>query len=379
MYSAYKKRKRAKEQAEQRAQRTNDQWERQQLRELEREQAQRRRQAEQAERDARRQEQERERARKREAEEARRAEVQGRQEEGARKRATIKAHVAELAGILTARPHELSGHRVALEQAFQTGGSAALASLVERLLAGSPYPGGFPRTSQVMFAPESRELLINFDLPGQDVVPAVADYKLVRGRDELQPVPRKDAETKKLYADAIARTTLRTLDEVFQVAPVPLVDGVILNAFVASVDRATGQPCHPLLISVSTTRELFADLNLDAPELDPVLCLRKLNAIVSPPMTWSRYARSWRSTCRSTSSWRRWTSSPGSAAPGSVGLETGRVRAARRSQTASSVAVSVATGQPWPWSSSPCSRVSASPSVLWPGQASGQSPALQSR
>ena len=48
------------------------------------------------------------------------------------------------------------------------------------------------------------------------------------------------------------------------------------------MDRATGQPCHPLLISVSATRELFAGFNLDAPELDPVLCLRKLNAIVSP-------------------------------------------------------------------------------------------------
>ena len=67
-----------------------------------------------------------------------------------------------------------------------------------------------------MFAPESRELLIEYDLPRQDVVPAVADYKVVRGRDELQPVPRKDAEIKKLYADVIARTALRTLAEVFR-------------------------------------------------------------------------------------------------------------------------------------------------------------------
>jgi restriction system protein len=282
LYTAYKKRKRAKEQAEQRAQRANDQWERQQLRELEREEAQRRRQAEQAERDARRQEQERQRARKQEAEEARRAEGQRRQEEAEQKRAAATARVAELAGILTTRPRELGTRRAALEETFQAEGSAALAELVEQALTGSPYPGGFPRTSQVMFAWESRELLINYDLPGQDVVPAVADYKLVPGRDELQAVPRKDAEIKKLYADIIARTALRTLDEVFQVAPVPLVDGVILNSFVASVDRATGQPCHPLLISVSATRELFAGFNLDAPELDPVLCLRSLNAIVSP-------------------------------------------------------------------------------------------------
>jgi restriction system protein len=96
----------------------------------------------------------------------------------------------------------------------------------------------------------------------------VADYKVVRGRDELQPVPRKDAEVKKLYAEVIARTALRALDEVFQVMPVPLVEGIVLNAFVASVDRATGQPCHLLLISVSASRDLFAGFNLDALELD---------------------------------------------------------------------------------------------------------------
>jgi restriction system protein len=282
LYGAYKKRKQAKEQAERRAQRELDRWEQRQRREAEQEEAQQRRQAEQAEREASRREQEKERARKQQADEARRAEGQQRLEEAERKRAEIEARVAELGGILTARPRELSTHQVALEQAFQAEGSAALAALVEKALAGSPYPAGFPRIGKVMFAPESRELLINYDLPGQDVVPAVADYKIVRGRDEIQPVPRKDAEIKKLYADVIARTTLRTLDEAFQVTPSALVDGIVLNAYVASVDRATGQPCHPLLISVSATREMFIGFNLDAPELDPVLCLRTLNAIVSP-------------------------------------------------------------------------------------------------
>ena len=107
----------------------------------------------------------------------------------------------------------------------------------------------------------------------------------------------------------IARTVLRTLAEVFEAAPATLVGGIVLNAYVTSVDRATGQPCHPLLISVNATRELFADLNLDASELDPVLCLRKLNAIVSPPpLIWSRFVLWCSSICRSTSLWRRWTS-----------------------------------------------------------------------
>jgi restriction system protein len=275
LYAAYKKNKRAKEQAERRAQREYAQWERQQLREAEREEGQRKREAERAarERDRLKVEKERDRAR---------AAGQQRQEDAERKRAAVAARVAELGGILAARPRELRPRSTALEQAFNIDGPAALATLVEQTLADSPYPVGFPRKAGALFAPESRELLINYDLPRQEVVPDVADYKVVRGRDELQPVKRKDTEIKKLYADVIARTALRTLAEVFEVAPATLVGGAVLNAYVASVDRATGQPCHPLLISVNATRDLFAELNLDAPELDPVLCLRKLNAIVSP-------------------------------------------------------------------------------------------------
>ena len=272
LYTAYKKNKRTKEQAERRAQREWAQWEQQQVREAEREEAQRKHEAERAARERARRKAEKEQDRARAA-------AQQRQDDAERKRTALTARVAELSGILAGRPRELRTHNIALEQAFNTGGPAAL---VEKALAGSPYPAGFPRKAKVVFAPESRELLIEYDLPRQDVVPDVADYKIVRGQDQLQPVPRKDTEIKKLYADVIARVVLRTLAEVFEVTPAALVGGTVLNAYVASVDRATGQPCHPLLISVNATRDLFAELNLDAPELDPVLCLRKLNAIVSP-------------------------------------------------------------------------------------------------
>jgi restriction system protein len=275
LYAAYKKNKRAKQQAELRTQREYATWERQQLREAEQEEAQRKREAERAARERARRKAEKERERARVA-------AQQRQDDAARKRAAVAKRLAELGGVLSGRPRKLQRRSTALEQAFSTGDPAALAALVAGALASSPYPAGFPRRARVVFAPESRELLIEYDLPRQDVVPDVADFKAVRGRDELQPVPRKDTEIKKLYADVIARTALRTLAEVFDLTPVTLVGGAVLNAYVASVDRATGQPCHPLLISVNATRESFADLNLDAPELDPVLCLRKLNAIVSP-------------------------------------------------------------------------------------------------
>jgi restriction system protein len=70
--------------------------------------------------------------------------------------------------------------------------------------------------------------------------------------------------------------------EIFYATLAPLVDSVVFNGFVSARDRATGQPVRPCVISLVATRELMDGLVLDEPELDPVLCLAHLHAIVSP-------------------------------------------------------------------------------------------------
>lgn len=95
-----------------------------------------------------------------------------------------------------------------------------------------------------MYRAEARELLIEYELPRQDVVPAVAAYRYVKTKDLIQPVARKDAEIKKLYGELIARVTLRTLAEAFDIAPVTLASGIVFNGYVSAKDRATGRAVH---------------------------------------------------------------------------------------------------------------------------------------
>jgi hypothetical protein len=49
----------------------------------------------------------------------------------------------------------------------------------------------------------------------------------VKAREVIQAEPRKPAEIKKLYADLLARVTLRTLAEAFDITPPTLVDGIV--------------------------------------------------------------------------------------------------------------------------------------------------------
>jgi len=134
-----------------------------------------------------------------------------------------------------------------------------------------------------MYRPEARELLVEYELPRQEVVPAVASYRYVKTKDIVHGDPRKDGEVRKLYERLLARVTLRTLAETFDAAAVTLVDGIVFNGYVSTKDRATGKPVRPLVMSVHATRQAFSEIVLDEPELDPVACLRGyLNAIISP-------------------------------------------------------------------------------------------------
>jgi restriction system protein len=55
---------------------------------------------------------------------------------------------------------------------------------------------------------------------------------------------------------------------------------VVFNGRVSTIDKATGKPARPHLLSVSTDRATFADLVLAS--VEPAACLTRLNALVSP-------------------------------------------------------------------------------------------------
>lgn len=193
----------------------------------------------------------------------------------------ITACVAAMESVLLDRCTALRGRSHEVGQTFGQGDPESFATAVDVALATSRYPGGLAVGVSSRFHPESRELVVDCELPRQDVVPKVVGHRYRPRDEEFRPEPRKDAETKRIYQLLIARVALRVVAEVFSATPAPLVDSVIFNGFVSARDRATGQPIRPCVISLVATRELVDGLVLDEPELDPVRCLGHLRAIMS--------------------------------------------------------------------------------------------------
>ncbi|MGH8390526.1 MAG: restriction endonuclease [Pseudomonas sp.] len=234
-------------------------------------------------REQQRQQAEAKREQQRQAVEDRLLAVQRRLAEAEFRTEAVRAQITGLERLLQDRNRSLVASSRWAEDVFNTQGSEPFVAALQQALAMSIYPDNMQGSCAAMYRPEAGELLVEYELPRQSAVPIVAAYRYVRSKDFVQPEPRKEAEIKKLYEELIARVALRTLAEAFDIAPVTLVSGIVFNGYVSAKDRATGKPIRPLLISIHATRDAFAEILLDEPELDPVMCLRGyLNAVISP-------------------------------------------------------------------------------------------------
>lgn len=166
------------------------------------------------------------------------------------------------------------------EAAFRAAAPDAIATYFITVLEQGSYPDGFPQTSEIEFQPESKQLVVAYDLPEYDeIIPTIKSVKYVKTSDSFADSARPENQRRTMYADAVAQTTLRSLHEIFASDIAGHVETVVFNAYVESIDRGTGKPIRPCIVTVRTTREVFQDIDLA--HVDPLTCLKSLNASVS--------------------------------------------------------------------------------------------------
>ena len=168
----------------------------------------------------------------------------------------------------------------AQQSAFALRHAESVEWFVSCVLAASPYPQVFPREHRAVYRPQDREVVVEFELPPRRIVPAMRAFRYARTRDAVEPVPRPENEVKQRYSRLICAIALRTLHEIFSATPPEVIESVVFNGRVATVDPATGKPVRPHLLSLSVDRSAFGDLILA--DVDPVACVTHLNGLMSP-------------------------------------------------------------------------------------------------
>jgi len=167
----------------------------------------------------------------------------------------------------------------AFRYSYYDGDPESIVAYCSMVLEKSDYPEGFPQNFSLAFLPESKQLVIEYELPTLDIIPEVAEYRYIKSKDEVSTKQRKPAEIKSLYADLIASLTLRCLHELFEADQGEFIEVCCFNGYVDTIDPATGRGVQPHLVSVRTTREIF--MEIDLARVDRAVCLRNLGAHVS--------------------------------------------------------------------------------------------------
>ena len=166
---------------------------------------------------------------------------------------------------------------------FHSGNPAAVAEYFSLVLSESPYPDGFTNEHKIAFVPESKQLVVEYELPPIAVVPTTKSYRYVKARDAIDATARPATQVKGVYASVVAQMALRSLHELFQADRTEKLETIVFNGFVNSIDPATGKAISPHLVTVRVSRDTFR--SLDLANVEPGACLKGLNAGVSKSPT----------------------------------------------------------------------------------------------
>ncbi|MEV8325454.1 restriction endonuclease [Kitasatospora sp. NPDC056731] len=147
------------------------------------------------------------------------------------------------------------------------------------LYASAAWPEGFPHRLVAAWEASTRQLVVNWELPGPDVVPAAGRVRYVKTDDREAEVARPATERKALYREVLAQSALRLAAELFRADRDGMLDSVVLNGFVLGIDPATGREAERFLATLTASRAEFAGLALD--RVAPVDCFQGLGGKLS--------------------------------------------------------------------------------------------------
>ncbi|RIK35826.1 MAG: restriction endonuclease, partial [Chloroflexi bacterium] len=91
------------------------------------------------------------------------------------------------------RVHQRNQEVDELKQGYAAGDIASVIAYNVLVLERSQYPDGFPQEFRLAYEPDPKELVIEYELPGLDAIPEVAEYKYTRTKDARDSKPRKPA------------------------------------------------------------------------------------------------------------------------------------------------------------------------------------------
>lgn len=170
-----------------------------------------------------------------------------------------------------------------LKVAYEAGDQEAVERYIDMVLERSSYPDGFDRDYDIEYRDKARTMVVDFQLPSPGALPRVVAYTYVKSRDSIEPRELGQRDFNRLYDDVVCQTTIRTIHEIFESDYARVIDFVVFNGWVETLDPATGNDTTIAIVSCQAGRGPFEQMDLsrvDAPRAVRGLRARLGNVLV---------------------------------------------------------------------------------------------------
>ena len=124
-------------------------------------------------------------------------------------------------------------------------------------------PINFIPTYDVLYDKATKNVVIDVNLPLVTDYPNLKSVAYIKSRHEYKESYFNDVQMQKMYDDSIYKIILMYINRVFNINnQFDLIDNIVLNGFVESIDKTTGNEFTAYILSISVARENFKILNL---------------------------------------------------------------------------------------------------------------------
>ena len=165
------------------------------------------------------------------------------------------------------------------EERYLGGEVSGIIFYCKQVLLKSPYPDAFPKRFDLGYTLETKSLIVEYSLPNLDALPTTKEVKYIAVRDEFSEVKLSEKEIHRLYDVLLYQIALRSIYELYQADQSAMLQSIVFNGWVESIDKATGKNVNTCVLSLQAGRKEF--LEIDLARVDAKSCFRSLKGIGS--------------------------------------------------------------------------------------------------
>jgi restriction system protein len=170
-----------------------------------------------------------------------------------------------------------------MEKNYLEKNTDSIIEYCDMVLNNSVYPDKFPKNFELEYIPDTRILIIEYELPSLDDMPSLKEVKYIASRNELKETYIAETQRAKMYDEAIYKITLRSIHEIFEADTAAAIDAVSFNGWVNAINKATGKEENNCILSIQVKKDEF--VNIDLRNVDPKTCFKGLKGIASSKLS----------------------------------------------------------------------------------------------